>query len=115
MTLTNNPFELSTDEIPKSIYELTDRDSERSLYVAVVLQALLDLSKSIIEDETSEIKLYRDQANSWIFKDVGVTCKDFEEVCSYADLNPSLVRSFAHTVINSGDTEDVRKRFNNLL
>ena len=110
-----NPFELSTDVSAKSLYDLTDKDGERSLYIAVILQALLDLSKPQTKNEDSSIQLYRDQAHTWIFKEVGVTCEDFEEICYYAGLTPSMVRSFASNVINSEDTANVRRKFQTLL
>jgi|TARA_R100001530_G_scaffold133964_1_gene108073 hypothetical protein len=110
-----NPFELSTDVSTNSLYDLTDKDGERSLYIAVILQALLDLSKPKLKSEDSSIQLYRDQAHSWIFKDAGVTCQDFEEICHYADLEPSVIRNFASNVINSEDTTNVRRKFQALL
>ena len=114
-SIMTNPFELSTDVSAKSLYDLTDKDGERSLYIAVILQALLDLSKPKIKNEDSSIQLYRDQAHTWIFKEVGVTCEDFEEVCYYAGLAPSIVRSFASNVINSEDNSNVRRKFQTLL
>ena len=111
----NNPFELSTDVSINSLYDLTDKDGERSLYIAVILQALLDLSKPKIKNEDNSIQLYRDQAHAWVFKDVGVTCQDFEEVCYYAGLEPSIIRNFASNVINLEDTNNVRRKFQALL
>ena len=110
-----SPFELSTDVSTNSLYDLTDKDGERSLYIAVILQALLDLSKPKFKNEDSSIQLYRDQAHSWIFKDIGVTCQDFEEVCYYAGLEPSVIRNFASNVINSEDNTNVRRKFQALL
>ena len=110
-----SPFELSTDVSTNSLYDLTDKDGERSLYIAVILQALLDLSKPKLKDEDSSIQLYRDQAHSWIFKDVGVTCQDFEDICHYAGLEPSIIRNFASNVINLEDTNNVRRKFQALL
>ena len=90
-------------------------ERERTLYLAVILQALLDLSKPKIKNEDNSIQLYRDQAHAWVFKDVGVTCQDFEEVCYYAGLEPSVIRNFASNVINSEDTTNVRRKFQALL
>jgi hypothetical protein len=98
-----------------SLYEITDKDSHRSLYIAVILQALLDLTKPKIDNEKTSVQVYRDQAHAWIFKEVGVTCEDFETVCTYAGVKPTAVRNFASNVINSGDILNVRRKFQSLL
>ena len=67
------------------------------------------------KSEDSSVQVYRDQAHSWIFKDVGVTCEDFEEICFYAGLEPTIVRKFAMNVINSEDITHVRRKFQALL
>ena len=114
-SIMTNPFELSTDVSASSLYDLTEKNGERSLYIAVVLQALLDLSKPKTKNEDSSIQLYRDQAHAWIFKEVGVTCQDFEEICYYAGLTPSTIRNFASNIINSEDNSNVRRKFQTLL
>ena len=73
------------------------------------------ISKPKTKSEDSSVQVYRDQAHSWIFKDVGVTCEDFEEICFYAGLEPSVVRKFATNVINSEDVSNVRRKFQALL
>ena len=108
-------YDLSADVTVSSLYDLTDKNGHQSLYVSVVLQALLDLTKPLSKSEDSSVQVYRDQAQSWIFKEVGVTCEDFEEVCFYAGLEPSLIRKFAYNVINSEDISDVRRNFQALL
>jgi len=108
-------YDLSADVTVSSLYDLTDKNGHKSLYVSVVLQALLDLTKPLSKSEDSSVQVYRDQAQSWIFKEVGVTCEDFEEVCFYAGLEPSLIRKFAYNVINSEDISDVRRNFQALL
>ena len=110
-----SPFELSTDVSTNSLYDLTNKDSYKSLYIAVVLQALLDLSKPKFDKEKSNIQVQRDQASSWVFKNAGVTCKDFEEVCLYAGLKPNVVRKVAYSLINSKDSKDVRNKIKALL
>ena len=108
-------YDLSADVTVSSLYDLTDKDGHKSLYVSVVLQALLDLTKPLSKSEDSSVQVYRDQSQAWIFKEVGVTCEDFEEVCFYAGLEPSLIRKFAYNVINSEDISDVRRNFQALL
>ena len=99
----------------ESLYDMTNKDGEVSLYLAVILQALLDITKPKIKDESKEIKRYRDQAHAWIFSSVGVTCEEFKTICYYAGLEPEKVRSFAYEVTQSGDTENVRRRFSSLI
>jgi|TARA_R110000772_G_scaffold137580_1_gene246527 hypothetical protein len=101
--------------IDKSIYDVTNKDPHQSLYVAVVLQALLDLSKPKLDNEKSSIKIERDQAHSWVFASIGVTCKDFKEICLYAGLSPNLIREAAKNLLNSKDVNNVRKTIKDLL
>ena len=115
MITSDNLYDLSTDVSSNSLYDLTDKDGHRSLYISVVLQAILDLSKPKSKSEDSSVQVYRDQAHSWIFKDVGVTCEDFEEICFYAGLEPTIVRKFATNVINSQDVSNGRRKFQALL
>ena len=73
-----------TEASVDSLYELTEKDSHKSLYLAVIIQALLDMTKPEVEGEDNEIRIQRDQAHAWFFASVGVTCDDFEAVCHYA-------------------------------
>jgi|TARA_R110002020_G_scaffold71329_2_gene184364 hypothetical protein len=98
-----------------SLYELTEKDAHKSLYIAVIIQALLDITKPEVEGEDNEIRIQRDQAHAWFFASVGVTCDDFEAVCHYAGLEPQKVRSFACEVIVSGDVENVRRKFSSII
>ena len=102
-------------EVEDSLYEMTDKNPHKSLYIAVILQALLDISKPKFEKEKSNIQIERDQAHSWIFASVGVTSEDFEIICTHAGLEPYKVRSFALKVIETGDQENVRRRINTRL
>ena len=69
---------------------------ERKLYLAVILQALLDAT-----DPKKKGRTNNDKAKAWFFCSVGVTCDNFEFVCDHAGVDPSYVRSFALEVINS--------------
>ena len=99
----------------ESLYDLTEKDAHKSLYLAVIVQALLDVTKPEAEGESNEIKIQRDQAHAWFFASVGVTCDDFETVCHYAGIEPQKVRSFACEVIVSGDVENVRRKFSSII
>ena len=106
---------LTSVSTTESLYDITNKGSEQSLYLAVILQALLDVTKPELQNEAKEIKQYRDQAHAWFFASAGVTCEDFETICTYAGLNPQKVRTFAYEVIQSGDMLNVRRKFQNLL
>lgn len=99
----------------KSLYDATQKDPCKSLFFAVVLQAILDVTKPEEISEASEIKLQRGQAHAWVFCSAGVTCENFEETCAFAGLEPVMVRTFALKVINSGDVSDVRRKIHELL
>ena len=94
-----------------ALYDLADKDPHRTLYLSVIVQALLDLTKTKKKNEASDITLQRDQAHAWFF----TSTKDFETICHYAGVEPKKVRTFAYEVIQSGDTENVRRRFSSLI
>ena len=99
----------------ESLYSVTRKDPIRSLYLAVILQAIIDLIKPESIQESSNIKLQRDQAHAWVFSSVGVTCENFEDTCILAGLEPGMVRTFTLNVIKSGDTDEVRRKINSIL
>ena len=99
----------------EDLYDLTGKDPHKSLYLAIILQALLDLTKPELKEEDTHITLNRDQAHAWFFTSVGVTCEDFEIICHFAGLPSTKVRTFAYEVIQSGDVDHVRRRLQSLL
>ena len=106
---------LNDDVNFESLYEATDKDPFKSLYLAVIFQAILDLIKSKDIQENSSIKLQRDQAHAWVFSSVGVTCENFEDICALAGLEPVMVRTFTLNAIKSGDSDEVRRKIYNVL
>ena len=88
---------------------------EKNLYLAVILQALLDATKPTEKKESSLSVMYRDRAIAWFFCSVGVTCKNFEFVCEQAGLNAKYTRSYAYKVVHSKEIKYVRKRINAVL
>ena len=105
----NDDFDLTSllDEVQKNSY--------KSLYFAVILQAILDTIKPRIIEEDSLITLHRNQAHAWIFTSVGVTCENFEDTCTFAGVDPHLVRQFTQKTIAVGDVENVRRNLTSLL
>ena len=92
-----------------------DGGTERSLYLAVILQALLDATTSSSITSTSDFQVIKRQATSWFFASSGVTASDFEDVCDLAGLDPDATRSFAHKVIYSKEINFIRKRIHAIL
>ena len=108
-------MKINTSVSSEHLYDLTEKDPHKSLYIAVIVQALIDVSKPIKEKEDSKITLHRDQAHAWFFTSSGVTCEDFEAICYYAGLPPSKVRTFAYEVIQSGDSDNVRRKLQKFI
>jgi|TARA_R110000822_G_scaffold160124_2_gene300350 lipoprotein NlpI len=103
------------DQELDTLYDATEKDPYKSLYLAVILQAILDITKPENKRENTYIKLQRDQAHAWVFASIGVTCENFEDTCALAGVEPGVVRTFALNVINSGDINEVRRKINTLL
>lgn len=90
-------------------------DPCRLLFMAVLFQAMLDATKPEVPGESAEAILERDRARSWIFASVGVTAEDFVTVCDLAGVDYQQVRSFANQVLNTGESQFIRKKINALL
>ena len=106
---------LSDDPDLTSIFDAVHKNPYKSLYFAVILQAILDTIKPEISEEDSLITIHRDQAHSWIFASVGVTCENFEDTCAFAGIEPTLVREFTQKTIDIGDIENVRRNLTSIL
>ena len=106
-----------TSEVPDfdSLYDLTQKDPDRTLNLAIILQALLDMSKPKEPNETNETALQRDQASAWVFASVGVTCENFESTCHLAGLEPETVRDFAIKAVTSENVNEIRRKLNSFL
>lgn len=87
-------------------------NSEKRLFLSVILQALLDVSKNIV---TSNDKVNKMRAEAWFFSEVGVTCKNFETVCDMAGVQPDKARSFAYKVIHADNKKYLRNRIRSVL
>jgi len=103
---------LSTIE---DIFFATNTSEERVLFLSVILQALLDATKPAYPEEPENAILERDQARAWFASSVGVTAKDFIEVCELAGVDPSYTKGFAYKVLESEEVPFIRKRINALL
>ena len=88
---------------------------ERTLFLCVLLQALLDASKPAYDGEPTTARIERDRASAWFFASVGTTAEDFEEVCINAGVDAHYMRDFAYKVLQTGEVDYVRKRINAIL
>ena len=87
-------------------------NSEKRLFLSVILQALLDVSKNIV---TSGDKVNKARAESWFFAEIGVTCENFEMVCGVAGVEPSRARGFAYKVMKADNKRYLRNRIRSVL
>ena len=94
---------------------LKEGEPERNLYLAVILQALLDATNSTSVCSVSESSVIQSQASSWFFTSTSVSLSDFEYVCDMAGLNPNYTRTFAYKIIHTKEITFIRKRINALL
>jgi hypothetical protein len=93
---------------------LKEGESERTLFLAVILQALLDATKPTA-CSVSESNILKSKASSWFFVKSGVTASDFEDVCDLAGIDIEYTRNFAYKVLHSKEKKFIRKRINALL
>ena len=54
------------------------KSNERVLFIAVVLQALLDATKPEQSNESKTAIYARERATAWFFAKTGVTCENFK-------------------------------------
>tara|TARA_R110000803_G_scaffold92391_2_gene159864 strand:+ start:120 stop:464 length:345 start_codon:yes stop_codon:yes gene_type:complete len=94
---------------------LRSPSSEKTLFLAVILQALLDATKPQYSGEPEQSGLDRRSAKAWFTASAGVTAQDFITVCDLAGVDPSYTRTFSYKIIESKEVVFVRKRINALL
>ena len=88
---------------------------EQCLFIAVILQALLDASRPRVKEESDDRIEDRDKARAWFFASVGVTCEDFMTVCDHAGVDFSTTRAFTRNLLQSQHQSRIRNRINILL
>jgi len=88
---------------------------ERSLFLAVIFQALLDATKPVTDNESKQSIHNRERAIGWFTASIGVTAANFSDICDMADLDSRYVRNFAYKVIHSREQTFIRHRLNKLL
>jgi len=92
---------------------ISSTSAERSLFLAVILQALLDATQKDTRDlESSKIKR---EAILWFTSNFGQTKKDFEYICHSAKINPTYMRKVAMDILSSKRTNFIRTHINAIL
>ena len=102
-------------ELLDELYKKTKEHPDRALFLSVIFQALLDVTKPKRDKEATNIQMLRDQASPSFFASIGVTCENFEFICEYAGVKPKEMRKFAFHVINSDKGGKIRSRIISLL
>ena len=90
------------------IIQYDRRYPERRLYLAVILQALLDATRI-------KGNINKRRATSWFQCSIGVTCDNFEFICDGADIEADSVRGFAYEVIHSKQKTNFRYQIYKVL
>ena len=109
-SMSNSRITIHLDE-----FRPDESSPERTLFLCVLLQALLDASKPAYKGEPVTARIDRDRASAWFFASIGTTAQDFAEVCTNAGVDPDYMRDFAYKVLQTGEVEYVRKRINAIL
>ena len=102
-------FKVSTTS---NLYDLNEKNPYKTLYISVILQAMVDVSKPYRKGEHKDITVQREEAHAWFFTSA---CEDFEVICYYAGIAPAKIRGFAYEAVKSGDTENVRRKFSSFI
>ena len=88
--------------------------SERMLFIAVFIQALLDATKEPYAEEPVISKNNRRTATKWFSLPTCVTASTFEPICELAGINPDYARKYFDKV-EKGETEFPHRRINVLI
>ena len=92
---------------------ISSTSAERSLFLAVILQALLDATQKDTQDLESH--KYKREAILWFTTKNGKRKDDFEYICELADVEPNYMRRVAMEILTLKRTNFVRNHINALL
>lgn len=88
--------------------------SERMLFIAVFIQALLDATKPAYTGEPGVSKKNRRRSHKWFSVPSCVTASTFEPICELAGIDPEYARTH-YEKICSGEIDFPHRRINVLL
>jgi len=92
---------------------VSSTSAERTLFLAVILQALLDATQKDTQDLESH--KYKREAILWFTTKNGKRKDDFEYICQLADIEPNYMRRVAMEILTLKRTNFVRNHINALL
>ena len=92
---------------------ISSTSAERTLFLAVILQALLDATQKDTQDLESH--KYKRESILWFTTNSGKRKEDFEYICELADVEPNYMRRVAMEILTSKRTNFVRNHINALL
>ena len=92
---------------------ISSTSAERTLFLAVILQALLDATQKDTRD--LESSKYKREAILWFTSNFGEAKKDFEYICHSANVNPKYMRKVAIDILTSKKTNFIRTHINAIL
>ena len=92
---------------------VSSTSAERTLFLAVILQALLDATQKDTQDLESH--KYKREAILWFTTKNGKRKEDFEYICQLADIEPNYMRRVAMEILTLKRTNFVRNHINALL
>ena len=87
--------------------------AERTLFLAVILQALLDATQRDTSD--LESSKYKREAILWFTTRYGKKKEDFEYICELADVDSNYMRKVALEILTSKRTTFIRSHINAIL
>jgi len=92
---------------------ISSTSAERSLFLAVILQALLDATQKDTND--LENAKYKRESILWFTARFGKKREDFDYVCDLADIEPNYMRKVAMDILTSKRTNFIRSHINAIL
>ena len=92
---------------------VSSTSAERTLFLAVILQALLDATQKDTQDLESH--KYKREAILWFTTKNGKRKDDFEYICELAEIEPNYMRRVAMEILTLKRTNFVRNHINALL
>ena len=115
MVFLDNGIMLQHDNFLQTIEQniISSTSAERTLFLAVILQALLDATQKDTQDLESH--KYKRESILWFTTNSGKRKEDFEYICELADIEPNYMRRVAMEILTSKRTNFVRNHINALL
>ena len=115
MVFLDNGIMLQHDNFLHTIEKnmVSSTSAERTLFLAVILQALLDATQKDTQDLESH--KYKREAILWFTTKNGKRKDDFEYICQLADIEPNYMRRVAMEILTLKRTNFVRNHINALL